>query len=137
MDNIQQTWSIIVSLGAGLAVIVGLITNMRKLIAEFNAPLNKLSATVDKLAERVEDVKKHDEIIDKSILAMQRQQILESCERCLQQGFASMEEKQTISWQFKSYHELGGNSFVEDMVKQVENLPMAKAKKKTTTKKEG
>lgn len=62
---------------------------------------------------------------------MQRNSLLRSCNDFLARGYASMEEKSTISDQYISYHNLGGDSFITEMVEQVKDLPLkAKVTKK-------
>ena len=56
-------------------------------------------------------------------------------ERLLKQGWASMEEQQTISEQYNSYHALGGDSFITDKVNLVLKLPVAKVQTKSKSKK--
>lgn len=134
MFDFTSAWNIVVSFAASLAVIIGLFSNLKKVITELKKPLTGLECKIDNLSSNISELKKHDDVIDKSILAMQRHDILEACEKALKLGYATMEQKQTITWQYESYKALGGNSFVGSMVAQVEQLPLSKPARRKTTK---
>lgn len=82
--------------------------------------------------EKVTHVTEINSLTKQSLLTMQRNSLMRSCSEYISRGYATMEEKATISDQYKSYHDLGGNSFITDMVEQVKELPL----KAEITKKE-
>lgn len=103
---------------------------------EINNRIDNLSddmnKKVDKLQIKIDAAEKSDQQVRGALLTMQRNSLLRSCEDFIGRGFATMNEKETISSQYDSYHELGGDSFVTDLVKTVIDLPL---KKQTETDK--
>lgn len=86
-------------------------------------------------SEKLQKIADEQKLISNSVLADQRRSLLDNCERLLKQGWASMEEQQTISEQYNSYHALGGDSFITDKVNLVLKLPVAKVQSKSKSKK--
>lgn len=74
--------------------------------------------------EKVTAVAEQTTLLKESTLTMQRNSLLRSCNDFLSRGYATIEEKATIVDQYKSYHDLGGDSFITDMVEQVKDLPL-------------
>lgn len=52
-----------------------------------------------------------------------RRQIIADCEKAQQEGFCSMDNKQTIDDMYTSYHALGGNGTVTKLKNQTMDLP--------------
>lgn len=100
------------------------------ILGEHTVKLDKIDNTVttisDDIRESSEYTKETDELIKTALCAMQRQSLLNECEKCLRRGFATLEQKETISGQYESYHSLGGNSFITNIFEQVMALPVSK-----------
>lgn len=100
------------------------------ILREHSTKLDKIDSTVtvisDDVKESSEYAKEADELIKTALCAMQRQSLLNECEKYLKRGFATLEQKETLSGQYESYHNLGGNSFITDIYKQVMGLPVSK-----------
>jgi hypothetical protein len=45
------------------------------------------------------------------------------CEYYINRGYATIENRKTISTMFRAYAGLGGNSFIEDLIEKVNSLP--------------
>lgn len=92
--------------------------------------LDKIDDSLDnisfELKESSEYTKETDTLIKSALCSMQRQSLLNECEKCLRRGHATLEQKQTIDAQYESYHNLGGNSFVTDLYERVMDLPLTK-----------
>ena len=98
--------------------------------APFKALSDKVDALEVKIAKKLDDAGLHDAQVQRALLTMQRNSLLRSCEEFLGKGFATTNEKATISEQYTSYSELGGDQFISDLVAQVMKLPMDQPKKR-------
>lgn len=65
-------------------------------------------------------------LLKKGMCAMQREILLKNCETYLTRGWCTFEEKESLNALYEAYHNLGGDSFITDMVKQVNKLPIRK-----------
>ncbi len=100
-----------------------------------NKPMTEVSAKIDNLEQKLNSAEQSDTLIKSSLLSMQRQTLLHSCEDRIKAGYATISQKETISELYNSYHALGGDSFITDLVNQVKLLPLEKPVKVTRTKK--
>jgi len=100
------------------------------ILEEHTVKLDKIDTTVTSISgnlkESSEYTKNADELIKTALCSMQRQSLLNECEKYLKRGFATLEQKQTLSGQYESYHNLGGNSFITNIYEQVMKLPVSK-----------
>lgn len=87
---------------------------------------HSLELISDDIKESSEYTKESDDLIKAALCSMQRQSLLNECEKCIKRGFATLEQKETITSQYDSYHALGGNSFVTTLYEQVMKLPLEK-----------
>lgn len=85
-----------------------------------------LEVISDDIKESSEYTKESDDLIKAALCSMQRQSLLNECEKYIKRGFATLEQKETITSQYDSYHALGGNSFVTTLYEQVMKLPLDK-----------
>lgn len=85
-----------------------------------------LEVISDDIKESSEYTKESDDLIKAALCSMQRQSLLNECEKYIKRGFATLEQKETITSQYDSYHALGGNSFVTTLYEQVMKLPLEK-----------
>lgn len=137
MEFLNQSWGYIV----GAIGVITLLWNFKKLVKDIKTDISKpftdmntkidnlsknLNEKVDKLSDKIDVVQENDNVTRRALLTMQRNSLLRSCEDFIGRGFATMNEKETISSQYESYHELGGDSFVTDLVNQVIDLPLKK-----------
>lgn len=137
MEFLNQSWGYIV----GAIGVITLLWNFKKLVKDIKTDISKpftdmntkidnlsknLNEKVDKLSDKIDVVQENDNVTRRALLTMQRNSLLRSCEDFTGRGFATMNEKETISSQYESYHELGGDSFVTDLVNQVIDLPLKK-----------
>ena len=137
MEFLNQSWGYIV----GAIGVITLLWNFKKLVKDIKTDISKpftdmntkidnlsknLNEKVDKLSNKIDVVQENDNVTRRALLTMQRNSLLRSCEDFIGRGFATMNEKETISSQYESYHELGGDSFVTDLVNQVIDLPLKK-----------
>ena len=101
-----------------------------EILDEHTVKLDKIDNTVTSISgnlkESSEYTKNADELIKTALCSMQRQSLLNECEKYLKRGFATLEQKQTLSGQYESYHNLGGNSFITNIYEQVMKLPVSK-----------
>lgn len=61
-------------------------------------------------------------LVKDSLCSLMRNSILKSCNDYLSLGHATIEEKETLNQLYINYHKCGGNSFITDMVEQVNKL---------------
>lgn len=100
------------------------------ILNEHTVKLDKIDSSLDDISgdikESSEYTKESDELIKTALCSMQRQSLLNECEKCIKRGFASLEQKDAITSQYASYHALGGNGFMTKLYEQVMALPLSK-----------
>jgi len=105
-----------------------LLAEHGKILDEHNIKLDKIDQSLDSIAydirESSEYTKESDDLIKSALCSMQRQSLLNECEKCIKVGYATLEQKETIASQYESYHALGGNSFMTKLYEQVMELPL-------------
>lgn len=84
---------------------------------------NSIKTPLIKIDERLANLERSDRLTTEALLSLQRKSLLDSCQYYLSRGYASVEEKSTINSQYESYHDLGGDSFISEMVSQLNDLP--------------
>lgn len=127
---LNQGWGFLVAVTAGVTLLWNFRKTFKDIKKEVNEPFAALDKKIDSLGTKLDGVEAHNNKVDRALLTIQRNSLLRSCAEFLKKGFATMEEKSTISEQYTSYCELGGNSFVGEMVAKVMNLPIEKPSKK-------
>jgi len=92
--------------------------------------LDKIDDSLDNISDEIKESSEYareaDTLIKSALCSMQRQSLLNECEKYLKRGFATIEQKETLSGQYESYHNLGGNSFITNIYEQVMELPVTK-----------
>ena len=132
---LNQTWVIVAAVIGGISLVWTFINKtMKEISAAINKPFKELDAKIDNLDKKIDTAKGADELIKNTLLSMQRQSLLRACEEYLKHGYASMEQKETIAKQYQTYHDLGGDSFITDMVEQVKDLPLSKPQRTKKSK---
>ena len=91
------------------------------LLKEIKAAMLK---PITDIQNKLDSLDSKQEMQNRAVLTLQRRSLLDSCERLLKQGYADLKDKEVIEKQFESYKELGGNSFVKELVVRVLNLPI-------------
>lgn len=76
------------------------------------------------LSAKVRQTKEENDAIRNGLRSLLKRQIIEDCESSLKLGFCPMTKKETISDMYRSYHALGGNGTVTDLVGQMMRLPV-------------
>jgi len=100
-----------------------LLENHDKKINEDYKRLENIDSSLTSILEKLDSTNKKIDMISSCLRDFSRQILLNECTNCLSQGFATLEQKETIDKLFKSYTSLGGNSFISAHVKQVMELP--------------
>ena len=127
LDYLNQTWVIVTGCIAAITLLWNFIhKTLKEIHASVTEPFTNLNKKIDNLQEQLNTASKNDEVVQRALLTLQRASLLETCEDYIKKGFATLNEKETIDAEFRSYSELGGNSFVSDMVAEVMNLPLEK-----------
>lgn len=133
IEWLQQSWIIIAAVIGGITLVWNFCSKtLKEIKTSASEPLRAIEEKIDKVDKKVTHVAEINSLTKQSLLTMQRNSLMRSCSEYISRGYATMEEKATISEQYKSYHDLGGNSFITDMVEQVKELPL----KAEITKKE-
>ena len=149
VDFVTKFWKPI----AGVIGAIGVLWGFRKTLKEIrtsisvalNKPFDEMNEKVDKLStelngkidaldEKIMKAEDSDKKVRNALLTMQRSSLLSSCEDFIKRGFATVNEKETISSQYDSYHELGGDQFITGLVDDVMDLPLEKQTAKNTNK---
>lgn len=137
VEWIKEGWIILAAIISGITLIWNFLNKTVKEIKnEWSKPITQINTKITSIVEKLDALEESGEIRKRALLSMQRKSLLDSCEHLIKKGYASLEEKETIDDQFRSYKELGGNSFVSDLVKSVESLPLEKGTKNKKSKKE-
>lgn len=122
---LEQTWIIVAAVIGGITLVWNFIHKTLKEISDqLNAPIIKIEEKIDIVDTKITEVSAKTTLLTESTLTMQRNSLLRSCSEFLNRGWATLEEKETITKQYQSYHDLGGDSFITDMVNQVKELPL-------------
>lgn len=143
---LKESWVIIVAVIGGITLLWNFRNTFKdikqtiiKPLSDVNTKIDNLSTEVnekvDRLEKKIDAAEKSDSQVRAALLTMQRNSLLKSCEDFLKRGFSTVQEKETISSQYDSYHDLGGDSFITDLVKDVMSLPLEKQTKKQKTNK--
>ena len=114
---VSQSWMILAGIVAVIGVLISFIKQVKEIKAAMLRPITDIQNKLDSLDSK-------QEMQNRAVLTLQRRSLLDSCERLLKQGYADLKDKEVIEKQFESYKELGGNSFVKELVARVLNLPI-------------
>lgn len=132
---LNEGWGFVIAITAGVTLVWNFRKTLKDIVKELKSPFAELDLKIDKINDKLHDIAEHDAKVDRALLTLQRKSLLDSCEGYLKKGYSTINEKSTISEQYTSYSELGGDSFISDMVAEVINLPVDSHKKEKTTKK--
>ena len=117
MTWVGQSWILLTGAVAVIGVLISFIKQLKEIKAAMLKPMTDIQNKLDSLDSK-------QEIQNRAVLTLQRRSLLDACERLLKQGYADLKDKEVVEKQFESYQELGGNSFVKDLVVRVLNLPI-------------
>ena len=77
-----------------------------------------------KAKEEREVRRQHDKLIDESMRYLHKDRINQQCEYWLGRGFCPVRNREVLTEQMDIYHQLGGNSFVTELVEETLRLPV-------------
>ena len=117
MSWVGQSWILLTGAVAVIGVLISFIKQLKEIKAAMLRPMTDIQNKLDSLDSK-------QEMQNRAVLTLQRRSLLDACERLLKQGYADLKDKEVVEKQFESYQELGGNSFVKDLVVRVLNLPI-------------
>ena len=117
MTWVGQSWILLTGAVAVIGVLISFIKQLKEIKAAMLKPMTDIQNKLDSLDSK-------QEMQNRAVLTLQRRSLLDACERLLKQGYADLKDKEVVEKQFESYQELGGNSFVKDLVVRVLNLPI-------------
>lgn len=125
IEWLSQGWVLVVAVIGGVTLIWNFLNKTVKEISEvMKRPITTLEIKIDNVVESLDALKKDSCTQKHALLTLQRKSILDSCELYLNRGWVTMDEYQTLDEQYSSYGEMGGNGFVEKMIKKVSALPI-------------
>jgi len=87
---------------------------------------DEIKKPIIEINDRLKLIEESDSLKTNALLTLQRKIMLDLCEECLRNGYSSLEQQKVLSEMYESYHHMGGNSWVTDLVKRVESLPIRK-----------
>ena len=117
MTWVGQSWILLTGAVAVIGVLISFIKQLKEIKAAMLRPMTDIQNKLDSLDSK-------QEMQNRAVLTLQRRSLLDACERLLKQGYADLKDKEVVEKQFESYQELGGNSFVKELVVRVLNLPI-------------
>lgn len=136
MEFLQQTWVVVAAAIGGITLVWNFIhKTLQEVKAELKRPFVEINEKIDHLEKKINISADHDTQVQRALLTMQRNSLLRSCEEFLRRGYATSNEKSTISDQYTSYSELGGDQFISDLVAQVMKLPIEQPEEPKRNKK--
>lgn len=116
---LNQTWIIVLAVVSGVTA----IWKFKGILKEMNDEIKK---PIIEINDRLKLIEESDSLKTNALLTLQRKIMLDLCEECLRNGYSSLEQQKVLSEMYESYHHMGGNSWVTDLVKRVESLPIRK-----------
>lgn len=114
---LEQSWIYL----AGCAAAISLLLGLRKSIKEIKDILNK---PLEDLHKEMENRHQNDPYVIESLKCILRQDILDQCEKAINDGYISMHRLETLLAQYDSYHAMRGNSFCHELIDDVKKLPI-------------
>lgn len=130
IEWLKDGWVLLVAIIGGITLLWNFAyKTLNEIKTVLNKPITQINEKVDSITLKLEDIDKDAGIRKRALLTIQRKSILESCTKYIKRGYISIEEKETLYEQVESYNELGGNSFVKDLVKKLDSLPLEKPQK--------
>ena len=128
LEFIQKFWGLILGGMGVVTALWGFFKILKEIKTEISKPITNINDKIDGLSKKIDAAEESDKKVRRALLTMQRSSLLKDCEDFIKRGFATMNEKDTISSQYDSYHELGGDNFITDLVNTVKDLPLEKQK---------
>jgi len=126
----REFWVILVAIMGGVTLIWNFLNKTVKEIKnEFAKPFNAVNARFDEVEKKIEKKHENYRLIVDALLTMQKKSLLDSCEKYINRGYATLHQKEVVMMQYESYNELGGNSFIHELVERVNDLPLEEPKK--------
>jgi len=110
----------LIQVGTVLGAIVGILTSVAYIKKEITKPFTK---RLDSIDNRLGGIESDIKIQKKGELNILRQSLLKSCEDYLKVGSITVDQLESMSNSYESYTELGGDSFITDLVKRCKELP--------------
>ena len=122
---LQQSWVVIAAVAGGVTLVWNFFhKTLREIVQKLNAPITNLNSQLTAINKEICEITASNNLLKEALLTIQRNLLLNDCKKYLEQNCATLEEKETIIKQYKSYHDLGGDTFITDMVNQVKDLPV-------------
>ena len=122
---LSDGWILLVAIIGGITLIWNFLhKTLKEIKTEWSKPITKIDEKIDKLDVRLGAMEANADLRQNALLALQRKSLLDSYEHYITKGYITLEEKETLVKQFNSYSELGGNSFVEELIKEIKELPL-------------
>ena len=130
IEWLKDGWVLLAAIIGGITLLWNFLhKTLNEIKIVLNKPITQINEKVDSITLKLENIDKDAGIRKHALLTIQRKSILDSCTKYLKRGYISIEEKETLYEQVESYNELGGNSFVKDLVKKLDSLPLEKPQK--------
>lgn len=123
MSWLNEGWGFLIAIIAGVTLLWNFRKTVKDMLKEFKTPFTELDEKIVKINTRLDEIIGHDAKVDRALLTLQRNSLLKICGDVLKRGYSTPAEKSTISDQYTSYSELGGDSFISDMVTEVFRQP--------------
>lgn len=128
IEFVKEFWGLVVGAIGVVTLLWGFFKVLKEIKTEVTKPITNINTKIDNLSKKIDAAEESDKKVRRALLTMQRSSLLKDCEDFIKRGFATMNEKDTISSQYDSYHELGGDNFITDLVNTVKDLPLEKQK---------
>lgn len=110
-----------------VAIVSGIVTII---CATFTGITNWLTS---RRTKKLLTDKKQDARLDKlenAMLCLLRDQLIGTCEECIEQGYCQMYVRDNIAHAYETYHSLGGNGAITSLYEKVMELDVPKAEQR-------
>lgn len=109
-----------------ITFLVGLISGIVYLKNAVKGMFKPIETRFDKIDKRLDELSEKLDLTCDGDLNILRQSLLKSCEDYISRGYITLEQSESLSDAYEVYHKLGGDSFITDLVKRAQNLPIDK-----------
>ena len=92
----------------------------------FGLAIGCMGAALRQLSKKLRETKAANDAVRDGLRSLLRRQVIEDCEASIRDGYCPATKKDTISDMYNSYHALGGNGTVTQLVHEMMSLPTIK-----------
>lgn len=89
----------------------------------FSGVIGLFGYIVRRLLNQLKKEKREKEFLNRGVQALLRDRLIQSCRAFLKKGYCTIEERDNIANMYEQYHNLGANGVIDELIKDVLELP--------------